>query len=225
MAAVLVFVGSLAVVGGAFWYGIYRKQKRRREVAQAAAALGLEYSADDPYGLLELPFTLLSEGDGRGCNNVIAGTYEEMPVKEFDYWYYTESTNSKGGTSRTYHYFSCAVTEVQAECPHVAISPESILTRLADHLGFQDIQFESEEFNRRFRVKSSDPKFATDLVDARMMQWLDDGKGWSFEVCGPWLLCSGSRLRAPTLSSLLDVLKGRLRSLRLRKESGRSGGE
>jgi hypothetical protein len=137
----------------------------------------------------------------------VAGTYKGLDVKEFDYWYYTESSDSKGGRSRTYHYFSCAVTEIPADCPHVTIAPETLLTRLADHLGFEDIQFESEEFNRRFRVKSKDQKFATDLVDARMMQWLDVGGGWSFEVCGPYVLCSSKRLKGATLFVLMDVLK------------------
>ena len=37
---------------------------------------------------------------------------------------------------------------------------------------FHDIQFESEEFNRDFTVHCEEPKFANDLIDARMMQWL-----------------------------------------------------
>jgi len=203
----LFFIAFLAVVGFAFWYGYYRKAKRRQDVARAAGQLGLEYSSDDPYDLLGLPFTLMSEGDGQGCNNVVSGTYKDIPVKEFDFYYYTESTNSKGGRQRTYHYYSCAVTEIPIDCVHVTIAPETFLTRIGDHLGFQDIQFESEQFNREFRVKSEDTKFATDLVDARMMRWLEIGKGWSFEVCGNQAMAYASRLKAPTIFVLLDVLK------------------
>ena len=53
-----------------------------------------------------------------------------------------------------------------------------MLTRLADALSFHDIEFESEDFNRMFNVKSPDKKFANDFVDARMMQWLlQNGEG------------------------------------------------
>ncbi len=37
-----------------------------------------------------------------------------------------------------------------------------------------DIRTESEEFNRRFEVRSSDRRFALAFVDARMMRWLLD---------------------------------------------------
>ncbi len=47
-----------------------------------------------------------------------------------------------------------------------------MLTRLAAHLGLHDIEFESDDFNRRFNVTCSDRKFANDLVDSRMNQWL-----------------------------------------------------
>ena len=117
------------------------------------------------------------------------------------------SSNGRGGSSRSYHYFSCAATEIPVNCAHVSIARESWLTRLGDHLGLKDIQFESEQFNRDFRVTAKDTKFATDLVDARMMRWLEVGTGWSFEVHGPYLLASSKRLEADTILVLLDVLK------------------
>jgi len=207
MGPALLFVAFAAIVVAAIWYGVVRKRRRRRAVAQAAARLGLQYSTKDPYNVLSLPFALLSEGDGQGCDNVVSGSYKGIDVKEFDYWYYTESSNGRGGSSRSYHYFSCAATEIPVNCAHVSIARESWLTRLGDHLGLKDIQFESEQFNRDFRVTAKDTKFATDLVDARMMRWLEVGTGWSFEVHGPYLLASSKRLEADTILVLLDVLK------------------
>jgi hypothetical protein len=207
MGAALFFVAFAAIVVAAIWYGVTRKRKRRRAIEQTAANLGLQYSTKDPYNVLSLPFTLLSEGDGRGCENVVSGSYKGIDVKEFDYWYYTESSNGRGGSSRSYHYFSCAATEIPVNCARVSISRESWLTRLGDHLGLKDIQFESEQFNRDYRVMSKDTKFATDLVDARMMQWLEVGTGWSFEVHGPNLLATSKRLEADTIFELLDVLR------------------
>ena len=77
-----------------------------------------------------------------------------------------------------------------------------------EHLGFQDIQFESEQFNRAFRVKCHDPKFATDVIDDRMMQWLlSTQEHWAFEASGPYLMCYAKRLKPLQLTPLLGGLK------------------
>jgi hypothetical protein len=117
------------------------------------------------------------------------GTWRGCDVRAFDYRYYDESTDSNGHTSKTYHRFDCALTTVDALCPRLTIEPENVLTRLADVLTFRDIDFESEEFNRRFNVKTSDRRFAAAFCDARMMDWLmEHGGGYSFEVVGDRML-------------------------------------
>ena len=45
---------------------------------------------------------------------------------------------------------------------------------MAGALGFEDINFESEEFSRAFFVKCPEKKFAYDVIDPRMMQFLLD---------------------------------------------------
>jgi hypothetical protein len=79
-----------------------------------ARQLGLSYSPEDAMGCLGLPFALLAKGDGRGTENVLWGTWQGIDVREFDYWYYEESTDSEGHRTRSYSRFSCAVTEVEA---------------------------------------------------------------------------------------------------------------
>ena len=83
-----------------------------------------------------------------------------------------------------------------------------MLTRLADALSFHDIQFESEDFNRMFNVKSPDKKFANDFIDARMMQFLlQTGKGTAFEVMGDRLLCFRRKLAPMEIVTLLGLSK------------------
>jgi hypothetical protein len=204
----LIIVGAIALVAVVAYVSYYLKKKRREELALAARQLGLRYSASDPFGLVGLPFRLLSRGDGRGTENVLWGTWQDVPLKEFDYWYYDETTDSEGHRSRSYHYFSCVVTEVPATCAHLTIEREGFFTRLADHLGFHDIDFESEEFNRAFQVKCQDRKFATDVIDSRMMQWLlAAGDRWGFELNGPHVLCYTKRLKPLELIPLLGILQ------------------
>jgi hypothetical protein len=203
---VLVLFGVIAAA--AAYLAHYLRRRRREELAATAFTLGLEFSSDDPFGCLSYPFALLSEGDGRGTENVMWGAWQGMPVREFDYWYYDESTHSDGDRSRTYHRFSCAVTEIDARCSHLTIDRENLVTALADHLGLHDIEFESAEFNRAFNVKSKDRKFANDIIDARMLRWLlDTDDAFRFEVHDRWVLAFGKKRRPNDLIPLLGTLQ------------------
>lgn len=204
----LIVVGILVLAGLAIWYSWYAKKKRREELAAAARQLGLQYSADDMFGSLALPFGLFDKGDGRGTENVLWGAWQGMDLREFDYWYYDETTDSEGHTSRSYSNFSCVVTQIQLTAAALSVTRENIFTRMADHMGLRDIEFESEQFNREFNVKSQDRKFANDVIDARMMQWLlqaDDG--FAFEMNGPYVLVYCKRLRPAELVPLLGMLQ------------------
>jgi hypothetical protein len=184
----LVVFGLLAAAFA--YYAYQRKLERQREFRALALGHGLDFSIDDPFDTLGESFTLLQRGDGRGIENVLWGTWQGLEIRAFDYWFYEESTDSKGHTSRSYSRFDCLLTHIDARCPSLQISEENLFTRLADALTFRDFEFESEEFNRRFTVKGADERFATAFCDARMMDWLlRHGDGYAFEVEGDGLLC------------------------------------
>lgn len=183
-----------------------QKIERRRQLHALASDHGLEYSLDDPFGTLGEPFSLLRRGDGRGVENVLWGVWQGHEVRAFDYWYYEETSDPKGHTSRTYFRFECVMTPVEASCPPLQISEENLFTRLADALSFRDIEFESQEFNRRFTVKGPDEHFATAFCDARMMTWLlRHGDGYAFEILGDRLLCWCRRIAPTELVRLLGT--------------------
>ena len=146
-------------------------------------------------------------GDGRGVENVVWGQRDGLDIKAFEYWYYEDSSDAEGHTSRDYSHFSCTVVPTAVSCPHTAIAPEGVLSRLGRALGFHDIEFESEEFNKAMKVNSADPKFATYLVDARMMQWLLDNKGWHFELCDRWLLAYRSRTKPKLIWGVIEAAR------------------
>ncbi|MEX2274962.1 MAG: hypothetical protein WEA10_05290 [Actinomycetota bacterium] len=202
---VVIVLVVIAVAGVSFWL----KQKRRQGFALMARQLGMSFSTADPIGVLGMPFRLFRKGDGRGAENFVHGTWQGCHVALFDFWYYERSSDSNGRSSKTYYRFQCVVTEIAAACSPVTIGPESVLSRIADGLGFDDLQFESEEFNRRFQVQSGDRKFAYDLVDARMMDWLlGTGGAYSFEASGKWLLTSCRKLKPVEIVPLLGRAKG-----------------
>lgn len=204
MIAALVFILILAAVGTGVWLSYRAKQRRREALFGFATQRGLEYSRVDPFALpSSYAFHLFGMGDGRGCENVLSGTWDGMPVREADYWYYTESSDSKGGRSKSYSYFSVVVADLDCSVPRVSISKETLLTRAAEHLGARDLDFESEEFNRMFKVTAEDPQVAYQLIDPRMMNWLlSTGGAFGFEVVGPNLLVYSHRRRPTELIPL-----------------------
>lgn len=193
----LIGLGVAAVVAVAVgaWYWA---KKRREAFVAFAAAHGLTYSRRDLEGILDRPFRLFSKGDGRRVENVLSGEWRGNPMRAFDYWYYEESTDSNGGRSKTYYRYTCVLLEVQAAFPPMAITRENVFTRLADGLGFRDIEFESQEFNKRFQVTAKDRRFAFAFVDGRMMQWLLAlGGKEELEVAGGLLLLFQRGRRKP----------------------------
>lgn len=207
MAAVFILV-LVVVIAVAAW-SWQQKLQRRKDFALLGARLGLTYSQDDPFGTVNLPFALFRKGDGRGVENVLDGELRGRRVRLFDYWYYDESTDSKGRRSRTYHRFSCALGAVAAGCPHLSVTREGVFSRLADHLGLRDLELESEEFNRRFEVRADDRRFAYALLDARMMQWLLDQDGADrFEVLGGQVLVGTRKLPVAAVPNLTLALAG-----------------
>ncbi|HXY73485.1 MAG TPA: hypothetical protein VEM41_13185 [Actinomycetota bacterium] len=206
----LIILLFVVVIAGAAAVSFYLKQKRRDELAVFAGQQGLQYSADDVVGLIDPSFHLFQMGDGRGSENVLWGTWQGLPLAEGDYWYYTESTDGQGHRTRTYHHFS--VVEVQLEqdlfLPSLSITHENLLTELADHLGFRDIDFESEDFNRMFNVRGQDREFAFKLIDARMMAWLlSTGGEFGFEIAGGKVLAYCRRLPPTGLIPIIGSAK------------------
>jgi hypothetical protein len=206
---ILLAVLALALVGVAGYITYFVAKKRREAFATMARQLGLSYAAEDPFDVIAEPFALFEKGDGRGAENMLWGTWQDLQLRAFDYWYYDESTDSKGHRSRTYHRFDCAIVPIDAACVRMTITHETLFTRLADRLTFHDIEFESEAFNKAYNVKSADKKFANDLIDGRMMNWLlAHGAGYSFEVVGDEVLCYCQKIQPAAFLPLLGTAKG-----------------
>ena len=143
--------------------------RRRREGALAAwAALnGWEYRGSAPE-LTELwrglPFGV---GTSRRATEVLAGTWQGRPATSFQYRY-----TVKSGDNRQTHTFHVLTLTLPAFLPTLELIPEGLATRFATALGGQDLSFESEDFNRAWRVTSRMPRFASDVVHPRLMERL-----------------------------------------------------
>lgn len=165
--------GVVLVVGGLVAYLGWKAAKERREALAALAAQRgwtwvdrddswAERFSGDPFG----------EGSDRKAHNVLTGTYEGLPMAAFDYSYETYTTDSKGHRTTHVHRYSVCALRLPSWLPTVELTPENLFTRVAGTLGLGDVELESEDFNRRFRVSASDPKLAYDVLHPRTMEAL-----------------------------------------------------
>jgi hypothetical protein len=191
----LFLIGGVAIVGAIAGLQYRARKKRRQELAAIAQTLGFEFSTTDPDRTTDLPFDLFGRGVRRGIENVIRGTHHDLPTKAFDYWYYDEQSDGRGGRTRQYHRFTCAMVTITASCPSLRIGHEGFFSRIGSAMGFKDVELEYDDFNRAYRVHCNDQKFAFSLLDGQMMEWLLQERDFkAIEIVGPWVLVIASRL-------------------------------
>jgi hypothetical protein len=184
------FLVTLAVLGPFFAFFIalvlLRGRQERRRVArfaEFAAEHGLDYSPEDPFGVVDERFRLFRRAEEQRCANVLSGEWKGLHLRYADYEYWV-----RGRRAQT-SYRSILLFDLPIDAPQTTIRRENLLTRAADAAGVEDIDFESEEFNRTYRVSSEVPEYARSLVDARMMAWLlDEAKHSGFELLGSTVL-------------------------------------
>jgi hypothetical protein len=192
----LVFFVVVAVVFGFVGYlGYQQQQKRYAALARIAASVGFTYTRGDPERLVDMPFSLFQRGSRRSVESEIAGVHDGVNMRLFDYKYYVNN----GGRSGKWYRFTCGLATIPAACPDLHLGHEGFFGSIENSFGAHDIQFESDEFNKRFRVKCRDQKFAFSLINGQMMEWLLGADVFNdIEIVGPWVLFIGPR-SAPEL--------------------------
>jgi hypothetical protein len=190
--------GTVAVLG---WLGYrYRVLPRRESFDGQARELGLRPEPGDPLGLLRLPFGLFQwAASVRDIENTAVGTRGGVDVVVADYWYASSSDPSRDDYER----FTCVLTHTPRDWPDLAVLPERLASRVRSW-AIPDILTESDVFNRRFEVRSSDRRFALAFLDQRLMAWfLEQLPGVGFEILGGRLMV----FRPRVLASLDDVAR------------------
>jgi hypothetical protein len=180
----VVVVVVLIVVVVSTIYSLIQARKRLEGLVELAQRLGLDFSAAEDYGLADRYGFLkqLAQGENRYARNVLSGTFQQNRVLAFDYHYETHSTDSKGGRQTHHHWFSFFILTLPAAFPELTVRRENFLIRIAEVFGYQDINFESAEFSKTFCVRSPGKKFAYDVCNAQMMEYLLANRDLSIEI-------------------------------------------
>jgi hypothetical protein len=101
----------------------------------------------------------------------------------------------------------CAATTTELDGPTVQIYPRHL--SLDERELYQELALESDEFDRVWRVRTDDLRFASAVVDQRMMAWLlDQEPVVSFDLGGRWAMAVSHRDGADVAAELVASLDG-----------------
>lgn len=198
---VLLIVAVLAVVVVAIVFGAKQAQKRRDALAALARRLGWRFDPDRDRHHDErfAQFAMFRQGHGRAAYNTLEG---EITIADRvyrgqmgDFTYKVTRNNGKSRTTTTYHVSYLLLRPPLVWRGELRIRPEHLFDKLAGAIGFDDIDFESEEFSRKFHVKCDDKRFAYDVVTPRMMEFLLRSSPQLVEYDDGWCLLSQGNKR------------------------------
>ncbi len=190
----LIIVGFLAIFAVVVVVGFLSAKKRRKAMVSLAAKLGMRFdpaknrSLASHYRFLDK----LRRGSNRYAYNILSGDYQGHDVMAFDYHYKTGS-----GKNTHHHHFSFFILHLDATFPELVIGPEGVFSKIAQAVGYDDIDFESHEFSKKFCVRSADKKFAYDVCNALMIEYLLSNRDFSIEIESSALAVSFNRRLSP----------------------------
>lgn len=153
--------------------GHHQAKARRAMLAAWAAENGLSFDqsrfrdVDDQYR----GFDLFGRGSNRYGENLMTGARGNCQLSIFEYHYQTESGSGK---TRSTHHHRYTVVILQPPFPlkPLSIRGEGFWDKITSAFGWDDIDFESAEFSRRFHVSAPDRRWAFDVLTPRNMEFL-----------------------------------------------------
>ena len=215
IAAIFIVIGILASQAEK-----RRLEQRRAELASLAERLGLQImpfglsSDDGDGGFLSSLFSWNEQGPddrflayfqgfrpfGLGHSQTVpllmAGRIGEVDWMLFDYEYKITTSTGKSTTTTTYRP-SIAAARLPLSLPWLDLSLENFMTHLGERLGIHDVHFESEDFNKTYRVSCQDKKAAYDLLHPQAIEYLLRMPPREWQFGGPFLLLRTDRWAEP----------------------------
>jgi hypothetical protein len=205
---VLIFAAFLALAVAAVVFSYLAAKKRREAMATYAAGRGWRFEVEQPLLVDRFTGPPFGLGFGRRAYNVLYGAHEGRDLVSFDYEYKTQTSNGKQTTTQV-HRFSVLGLSMGLHMPPLSVDPENFLERFVGRLTGNDIDLESEEFNRAFTVSCPDRKFASDVLHPQMMEFLLEHRqvGFRFEQDSMLMVARGQRTPAQ-IEATIQVMDG-----------------
>ena len=175
----LLFFGFVVLAGAIAYFAWKARQAEIERLTLWAQQHGLSYrpdkftgfgggifdSAESSLAWTE-QFQPFGVGHARYGQDLFVGRLEGMPFSAFNYNYTTGS-----GKNQTHHSYGIAYFDLPVWLGGLDVSREGFLSGFAGAIGFADIQFESEEFNKMFCIRGPDERHVYDFFHPQMMEY------------------------------------------------------
>lgn len=205
---------AIAVVGGIVVVAMIAANVRRQSPLERwALANGFASSGPPRDSASGTPvfdrFARLRGGSGSLAHNIWWRNRNGRQLYLFDY-----RPDSENWSNWKLDQFSCVLIETGLRDQRLSIKPEGVRHRVAQELGFDDVDFESAAFSNRFRVRSPSRRWAYDIIDQKMMELLISHPPFTLELEGPWMLITGrGRFRPKRFAAAVNVAEGFVKSI------------
>jgi len=184
----IIVVGDISV---AIWIRHSKRTSNRRSAIEDwAESQGFKFRSIKDFGIGNQYYDFRCfQGDTRSyfASNIIDGTFSNRKFCTFDYLHEIDVTSNSsdslpiGDNIMGKHILSAVIMETGLSFKPLVIRPERLIDKIAESAGLDDISFESTEFNSKFHVKSSDRRWAYDIVNQATMDLLLDSPPFIME--------------------------------------------
>lgn len=194
-----IVIVAIIVLGAG--YGGAKSIRRRKEAQRVAAERGWDYRRSYP-GIegrwSDRPFGI---GRRRSSRDVLLGESHGVRGLAFTYSY----TTGSGKDSQTHH-LSVASVAMPWSLPRLDVTPESLVGAIAPGLRGGDVDIENEMFNRYYRVRAEDRRYAVAILHPRAVEILLQLEPFAWRIDGSDLVAWSGVVDVATLCQRLDVL-------------------
>lgn len=145
-------------------FGHLRSKAHRKRLLAWARENGWTWVGTDKALLRRWNGAPFDVGHSRQASDVLAGVVDGRTGISFTLTYRTGS-----GKNQSTHNVHVVCVALPTVLRNLTLTPEHLGTRIARAFGGQDLQFESEAFNRAWHVQADNPRFAHDVLHPRML--------------------------------------------------------
>jgi hypothetical protein len=189
------------------WFG-YREQERRQAYQNwAAEHPGWTYRDDRHVRKLWRDYQFLAPlklGIGRYAFDVFEGQWRNYISKAFTFRYAVLSHNGIGSQAQV-HYRSVVLIHARSTLPSLSIRRAGLLHMIGLHRN--PVGSQSKEFDQKFVIQTTDPKFAGGFLNETMMQYFLQSDKIELEVKQDVLaLHQPGRLQVDSIEPCLEFL-------------------
>jgi hypothetical protein len=230
---VLFVLGAIVIIAIGIAVSVAQKkaaEARRAALAELASQHGLDYH---PYGLEEAPrgfweglftsfsdtkvgafltrfegFSPFGQGHTWSISNLLVGRIEGADWYLFDYLYHTTQSTGKS-TTTVPHPTGVVAVRLPLSLPNLSLSPENVFSKVGSFFGMDELDFELEEFNKRYFVRCSERKLAYDLLHPQMIEFLMECPTRTWQIAGQYIVMTRPNYYDPEeMQEIMKELRG-----------------